>query len=89
MNLFKINKMLRDKELIKRLNAIETGIICVPNDIECVEVAKIIRCKDCKYLKELHYEEEGEKPYIKYRCGFFKDKYQRYLEDFCSYAERR
>lgn len=26
-------------------------------------------CRVCKSLTELHYEEPGEKPYIKYTCG--------------------
>lgn len=52
--------------------------------IENGTIKEVIRCKDCKCLEELHYEEVGEKPYIKNVCRLFKRTMQ--LNDFCSYA---
>ena len=52
----------------------------------------IIRCRQCKYFHEAHYEEPGESPYIKYQC---KNKYGmpnytiRPDEDYCSRAEKQ
>lgn len=48
---------------------------------------ELIRCKDCKYLEEHHYEEVGETPYIKYDCKY--RNYQVQLDGFCSSAVRR
>lgn len=45
----------------------------------------IIKCKDCFFYEEAHYEEEGEKPYIKYVCRLFQRQMQE--DDFCSLAE--
>ena len=51
---------------------------------ECEDAVEVVRCKDCKCLEELHYEEDGEKPYIKRVCKLFKRQMQ--LNDFCSYG---
>ena len=56
------------------------------------ETDEIIKCRDCEYYHEAHYEEPGEAPYIKHQC---KNKYglNKYTvrpdEDFCSRAKRR
>ena len=53
---------------------------------------EIIRCKDCKYIDEHHYEENGEPPCIKYTCAYkagLAKEYQVQEWDFCSRAERR
>lgn len=49
-------------------------------------VTDFVRCKDCKHRKAYHYEEEGEKPYIKYGCKF--TKYSMSDEGFCSFGKR-
>ena len=51
---------------------------------ELQEKLKGIKCKHCKMLEEKHYEEDGEKPYVKMVCKLFKR--QMHLEDFCSYG---
>lgn len=47
---------------------------------------RVVRCKDCKHRKERHYEESGEKPYIKYECKF--TKYSMSDDGFCSFGVR-
>lgn len=53
---------------------------------------EIITCGECKHKKDHHYEDPGEKPYIKSTCenkyGLVKD-YQVHDWDFCSRAERK
>lgn len=50
-------------------------------------VVEVVRCKDCKYSEEHHYEHEGEKPYIKLSCKFDK-YYSKSPNGFCYYGER-
>lgn len=52
-------------------------------DFEVLE--KVVKCKNCKWLAEKHYEELGEEPYIKLVCMLTKRQCQ--LNDFCSYGE--
>ena len=46
---------------------------------------KVVMCKNCKRLQEIHYEEENERPYIKRVCKLYNRQMQ--LTDFCSYGE--
>jgi hypothetical protein len=55
-------------------------------EIKAADVQPAVRCKDCKYRKEQHYEESGEEPYIKYACKF--TKYSMSDEGFCSFGAR-
>ena len=48
---------------------------------------KVVMCKDCVYCEEHHYEEEGEKPYIKLTCKW--RKYAHIPTDFCSFAKMK
>lgn len=48
---------------------------------------KVVMCKDCVYCEEHHYEEEGEKPYIKLTCKW--SKYAHTPTDFCSLAKMK
>ena len=50
------------------------------------DVQPVVHCKDCKHRKEHHYEEIGEKPYIKYECKF--TKYSMSDDGFCSFGAR-
>jgi len=52
--------------------------------LESTDVQPVVRCKDCKHRKERHYEESGEKPYIKYECKF--TKYSMSDDGFCSFG---
>lgn len=52
--------------------------------IDCVEV---VRCKDCLYCEECHYEEDGEKPYIKLKCKW--SNYSHHPNDYCSLGEKK
>lgn len=54
--------------------------------IPAADVQPVVRCKDCKHRKERHYEESGEKPYIKYECKF--TKYSMSDDGFCSFGVR-
>ena len=54
-------------------------------------IKNVVLCKDCKYKVERHYEEKGEKPYVKITCGNFRglnQKYQVSEFDFCSRGEQ-
>jgi hypothetical protein len=64
--------MAEMKEFIKKLPA--------------ADVQPVVHCKDCKYREEHHYEEPGEKPYIKYECKF--TKYSMSDNGFCSFGAR-
>lgn len=64
-----------------------TQAICkVVVEIPAADVQPVVRCKDCKHRKERHYEESGEKPYIKYECKF--TKYSMSDDGFCSFGAR-
>lgn len=54
------------------------------NESDFVEV---VRCKDCLYCEECHYEEEGESPYIKLKCKW--SNYSRQSNDYCSLGEKK
>ena len=49
-------------------------------DISAVEVAEVVRCKDCKYYRKMYK-----------LCSCRSDKFNVYLNDndFCSFGERR
>lgn len=49
---------------------------------------QVIRCKDCKYHHEAHYEEDGEDPIIKHKCKLLKG-YQFSENHYCGFAERK
>ena len=53
---------------------------------------KLIKCKDCRFVHEKHYERDGEEPYIKSVCTNkfgLNNIYQVHSDDFCSRAELR
>jgi hypothetical protein len=56
------------------------------DSIPAADVQPVVHCKDCKYRKERHYEESGEKPYIKYECKF--TKYSMSDDGFCSFGAK-
>lgn len=64
------------------INAIDEIVSKIP----AADVEPIVRCKDCIYRKEQHYEEHGETPYIKYCCKF--TKYSMSNNDYCSFGKR-
>ena len=51
------------------------------------DVAEVVRCKDCKYYYEGHYENADELPYIKHTCTVFHRQIK--LDDYCSYGVRK
>ena len=51
------------------------------------DVVEVVRCKNCRYCEEAHYEEEGEKPYVKLKCKW--SNYSHQPNDYCSCGERR
>ena len=59
---------------------------CIDN-APTADVVEVVRCKDCMYCKEFHYEEPGEEPYIKLMCKW--SCYSHQPNDFCSYGERK
>lgn len=70
------------------LNFARNAIIDQPT----VEDVQVVRCKDCKYMRERHYENPGEEPYIKCACESKYGLTERYMVnewDYCSRGERR
>jgi hypothetical protein len=62
------------------------------NRLPAADVKPVVRCKECKYYEEHHYEREGEPPYIKGKCGNkfgLNRQYMVHPEEFCSRGERR
>lgn len=55
--------------------------------IDTIHAAGGCYCGECEYLTDKHYEDIGEKPYIKHSCSVFKRSMQ--LTDFCSYGKVR
>ena len=59
---------------------------------KAINAVPVVRCKDCKYMRERHYEGPGEPPYIKRICeskyGLSKP-YTVEEWDFCSRGERK
>lgn len=70
----------------KEYGSIEVIPVDTIADIELADVQPVVHCKDCKYRKERHYEENGEKVYIKYECKF--TKYSMSDDGFCSFGVR-
>ncbi len=54
-------------------------------DFETME--KVVRCKDCRFYEEKHYEDEGEKPYIKRVCKILNKQFQPTF--FCCLGEEK
>lgn len=88
---------MNEKEYIER-EALKRDLIdhrnfypaIVKNAIEsapAADVVEVVRCKDCQYCVERHYEEDGEQPYIKLTCKW--SSYSHSPNDFCSYGERK
>lgn len=70
--------------------AAETGAWETQNrvrELPVADVQSVVRCKDCKYREEHHYEDDGESPYIKYGCKF--TKYSMSDEGFCSFGAKK
>ena len=51
------------------------------------EYEPVVYCKDCKYRKEHHYENDGETPCIKYSCKF--TKYSMSDTGYCSMGKMK
>lgn len=67
--------------------ALGRTLIAVREVPPATDVQPVVHCKACKHRKERHYEESGEKPYIKYECKF--TKYSMSDEGFCSFGVNR
>ena len=52
------------------------------------QLKELIRCKDCEFHREAHYEEDGEKPIIKHKCKLLKG-YQFSENHYCGFARRK
>ena len=68
-----------------QLHTIAVAIYFIEKE-PAADVQPVVHCKDCKHRKERHYEEIGEKPYIKYECKF--TKYSMSDDGFCSFGAR-
>lgn len=69
-----------------------TGIRAAIEAAPAIDAVPVVRCKDCKHMKERHYEGLGEPPYIKRTCGSKYGLSKPYTVeewDFCSRGERK
>lgn len=78
------------ESLIKRLAS--AGTICdwglyLIKDEPAADVIAVVRCRDCRFYYDKHYEDEGEPPYIKRCCKY--SNHTRQPDDFCSLGERK
>lgn len=55
--------------------------------LPAADVVPVVRCKDCTYFDEAHYEDNGEPPYIKTCCSLINRTVQ--PNDYCSYGKRK
>jgi hypothetical protein len=84
-----MSKYVNADELLKRLPddlPYKASVKRVLMQAPTADVVEVVRCKNCKYCEEAHYEEEGEKPYIKLKCKW--SNYSHQPNDYCSYGER-
>lgn len=78
----------RDKKIIDALKDIASNLKQIKNSLTPQgDMVEVVRCEDCLYCEERHYEEEGEKPYIKLGCKW--SNYSHQPNDYCSIGERR
>lgn len=75
-----VKALYKIKGAKKILDDVDNDLCFIPS----ADVLPVVRCKDCKHRKERHYEESGEKPYIKYECKF--TKYSMSDDGFCSFG---
>ena len=75
------------KEMPLGKQCIDAVMKMVIDRLPTEDVVEVVRCKDCRYCEECHYEEEGEKPYIKLKCKW--SNYSHQPNDYCSIGERR
>lgn len=79
----------KDVKALYKIKGAKEILDTVDNDlyfIPAADVQPVVHCKDCKHRKARHYEESGEKPYIKYECKF--TKYSMSDDGFCSFGAR-
>lgn len=79
----------KDVKALYKIKGAKEILNAVDNDLSFIPVAdvqQVVHCKDCKHRKERHYEEIGEKPYIKYECKF--TNYSMSDDGFCSFGAR-
>lgn len=57
------------------------------DEIPAADVVTVVRCRDCRFYYDKHYEDEGEAPYIKRCCKY--SNHTRQPDDFCSLGERK
>lgn len=53
------------------------------------DVEHVIRCKDCKYSRELNHEDPKERQFIEGCVWCMNWKYGVFPDDYCSNAKRR
>lgn len=67
--------------------------LSVIEDAETVDAVQVVRCRDCKYCHDGHYENEGEEPYIKRRCtnkyALGNSGYGVFAAFHCAYGDRK
>ena len=50
------------------------------------DIVEVVRCGKCRFREEHHYEDVGEKPYIKFTCKF--SSYSHSANHYCSLGEK-
>lgn len=77
---------------ISEITGDESSIVDHINSAPAIDAVPVVRCKDCKHMRERHYEKPGEEPYIKRACESKYGLTERYMVnewDYCSRGERR
>lgn len=73
-----------------RCRACEAGdIIDMIDDAPAADVVHVIRCKDCKYSRELNHEDPKERQFIEGCVWCMNWEYGVFPGDYCSNAKRR
>lgn len=88
---------LRDKddlfaEGIERTLDFAAGIeyaMEIIGNIKAVDAVPVIRCKDCKYSRELNHEDPKERQFIEGCVWCMNWEYGVFPDDYCSNAKRR
>lgn len=77
------------KEAVKRLiNNNFSGLLAAIDSIPAADVAPVVRCKDCKHFNHKHMECENEAVSTDHEGGA-QYSLNFWLDDFCSYGERK
>ncbi len=71
----------------EHIDELLNDFLVIPKETPAADVVAVVRCRDCRFYYDKHYEDEGEPPYIKRCCKY--SNHTRQPDDFCSLGERK